>query len=107
MCTYPWLFPYLKGLHLTIDGWRPGCDAKGYRLSDKAKTAYNLIIEEAGDLMPCRRVEEEGNKGRVDGNRAVIEELRQDAAPKIVRAVAPLKSDVHVLKTLLEGDVPA
>ena len=22
--TYPWLNPYLKGLHLTIDGWREG-----------------------------------------------------------------------------------
>jgi hypothetical protein len=21
--TYPWINPYMKGLHLTIDSWRP------------------------------------------------------------------------------------
>jgi len=29
--TYPWMNPYLKGLHLTIDGWRPGRVAGGWR----------------------------------------------------------------------------
>ena len=56
--------------------------------------------------MPCRRIEEEGNKGRVDGGRATMEELLQDVAPETVRAVERLKSDVQALKTLLEGDVP-
>ena len=29
--TYPWMNPYLKGLHLTIDGWREGREAGGWR----------------------------------------------------------------------------
>ena len=31
--TYRWMAPYLKGLHLTIDIWRPGRDAEGWKLS--------------------------------------------------------------------------
>lgn len=30
--TYPWMPPYLKGLHLTIDSWRPGRDKQGFKL---------------------------------------------------------------------------
>jgi hypothetical protein len=29
--TYPALTPYLKGLHLTIDGWHPNQDSEGWR----------------------------------------------------------------------------
>ena len=29
--TYPWMNPYIKGLHLTIDGWRPERVAGGWR----------------------------------------------------------------------------
>ena len=29
--TCPWINPYIKGLHLTIDGWRPGRVAGGWR----------------------------------------------------------------------------
>ena len=25
--TFPWMTPYLKGLHGTLDGWQPGRDA--------------------------------------------------------------------------------
>lgn len=31
--TYPALKPYMMGLHLTIDGWRPDRDEDGWRLS--------------------------------------------------------------------------
>ena len=24
VCTYKWINPYMKGLHNTIDSWRPG-----------------------------------------------------------------------------------
>ena len=92
--TYPWLSPYLKGLHLTINRWRPSRDAKGYRLSGQAKRAYNLIREEVRDPMPCRRVDEEEDSGMSVSDRAAVEELLQDMAPKTVCAVQRLKSDV-------------
>jgi hypothetical protein len=31
--TYPVLTPYLKGLHLTLDSWRPGRDEEGWKIS--------------------------------------------------------------------------
>jgi hypothetical protein len=33
--TYTWLNPYIKGLHLTIDLWRPGREASGFKLKGK------------------------------------------------------------------------
>jgi len=29
--TYPSMVPYLKGIHLTLDGWRPGRDVEGWK----------------------------------------------------------------------------
>ena len=43
--TYPWMNPYLKGLHLTIDGWRRGRNSGGWRFKEPAtfpgKRAHN------------------------------------------------------------------
>ncbi len=33
--TYPALTSYLKGLHLTLDSWRPGRDKDGWKISSK------------------------------------------------------------------------
>jgi len=31
--TYPCITPFLKGMHLTLDSWRPGRDAEGWKVS--------------------------------------------------------------------------
>jgi hypothetical protein len=31
---YPWMPPYLKGMHLTVEAWRPGRDKDGYKLKE-------------------------------------------------------------------------
>ncbi len=31
-CTYPAMMPFIKGFHLTTDGWRDGRDAEGWKL---------------------------------------------------------------------------
>ena len=33
--TYPWLNPYIKGLHLMIDSWRPGREESGFKMRGK------------------------------------------------------------------------
>ena len=33
--TYPIMQPYMMGLHLTIDGWRPGREVDGWRMLEK------------------------------------------------------------------------
>ena len=45
--TYPALVPYMKGLHLTLDGWRPGRDADGWKLM-RAKLQAHIGNEELG-----------------------------------------------------------
>lgn len=30
--TYKWMVPYMKCLHLTIDGWREGRDHEGWKV---------------------------------------------------------------------------
>ena len=36
--TYKWMNPYIKGLHLTIDGWRADRDAQGWKQKKKTGT---------------------------------------------------------------------
>jgi hypothetical protein len=43
--SYPATVPYLKGLHLTIDGWRQGRDEEGWRCMDREARE----VEESGD----------------------------------------------------------
>ena len=50
--TYPCMSPYLKGLHNTIDGWQEDIDEGGWKLSGKARKAW----EHARAVLPCRRV---------------------------------------------------
>jgi hypothetical protein len=33
--TYPWLNPYMKGMHLTIDSWRSGRAEDGFKMTAK------------------------------------------------------------------------
>ncbi len=35
--TYPFITPFLKGIHLTIENWRGGRDAEGWKTSDGAE----------------------------------------------------------------------
>ena len=41
--TYPWMNPYLKGLHLTIDGWREGRAEGGLKPTGAAAMADLLV----------------------------------------------------------------
>ena len=31
--TYPMMVPYIKGMHLTLEGWREGRDLEGWKLA--------------------------------------------------------------------------
>ena len=51
---YPWLYPYIKGLHLTVDSWRPGREASGFKMKGK-ELEKALEIWSASRGLPCRR----------------------------------------------------
>ena len=44
--TYPWLNPYLKGLHLTIDGWREGREEGGWKATGPPSMASRRARED-------------------------------------------------------------
>ena len=35
--TYRYMIPYLNGLHMTLDGWRPGRDNEGWNRKSKVR----------------------------------------------------------------------
>ncbi len=53
--TYPWINPYMKGLHLTIDSWRPFRGADGFKL--RGKELENALACGVDDNLPCRRAD--------------------------------------------------
>ena len=77
--TYWWVAPYLKGYHLTLDGWRP------YRSSD----GWKLTGAELRAIME-------------DGDGATWEDLD---APPLVAAVPRFEFDLEALVELTEPEV--
>ena len=58
--TYPWINPYMKGLHLTIDSWRPHRGPDGFKL--RGKELENALALGLDGDMPCRRAEDDINE---------------------------------------------
>jgi hypothetical protein len=80
--TYPSMVPYLKGFHLTLDGWRGGRDDDGWKY-----------------------VGREAREAQDQGETNVIADV--PAAPKQVKAKARLiHTDLPALERLLALDTP-
>jgi hypothetical protein len=80
--TYPTMVPYLKGFHLTLDGWRKGRDAEGWKYLD-------------------REIREQIEKGEHDDTTEPPE------APKQVKAKPRLeRCDLPALTRLFSSDHP-
>jgi hypothetical protein len=70
--TYPAMIPYLKGFHLTIEMWRCGSNAEGWKMRDDASVGSNtsldsLDVTKAGghgrDFLSLGQVEDEDVAG--------------------------------------------
>jgi hypothetical protein len=72
--TYPSLVPYLKGIHLTLDSWRPWRDSDGWKAHDLV--AAHLGVENPSAL--------------------------HASPPKMVHAVPRLLADLEGLQTLFQ-----
>jgi hypothetical protein len=84
--TYPAMVPYLKGFHLTIEMWRGGRDAKGWKLP------------KAGGEETEEELEDE-NTAQVYSKLGLDREATGLHAPKdgLTYAVPRLKGDVEAL----------
>ena len=112
--TFDWLNPYLKGLHLTIDGWRPDRDAEGYRIRPKASSLTTREKEEEDDDPPLRFNEaaiREAEKDMERGNSVDWKVFKaagssSDVPPATVKAVPRLAGDVATLAEFVAGEAP-
>ena len=93
--TYRWMTPYLKGVHLTIDGWRHDRDREGWKKPLHAKQT-RLGVWDHEFWME----EEERGKGR-------LEEETEKEAPELVVAVPRLWADIKALLRLTDTPHPA
>ncbi|MFN9957029.1 MAG: hypothetical protein ACK55I_28340, partial [bacterium] len=58
MRTFPIITPYLKGLHLTLDGWRPNRDDDMWKLPEEQWTdpPDSAPTEAPTELLPASRL---------------------------------------------------
>ena len=89
--TYPEMTPYLKGFHLTIDGWRPDRDGEGWK---KRKRRPNPTV-----------FSEEGLKAQGEYESELIEADPAEA-PKMVDPAPRLAGDLKALIELTSGSEP-
>jgi hypothetical protein len=54
--TYPAITPYLKGLHLTIDSWRPGRTAEGWKIPGYNDTEAQGCSAPPDEVLPVTRL---------------------------------------------------
>jgi len=89
--TYSQLVPYLKGIHATMEAWRPDRDEDGWKIHD---FAFDFDQEEG---------EEERKRVPPAGTRRG---LTHKDGPKKVRAVPRLNGDLEALLAMTESETP-
>jgi hypothetical protein len=87
--TYPSICPYLKGIHQTLDSWRPWRREDGWRMSEKEKIKEHL----------AENVDEP--EWRINFN-----DDSDRKAPARVKAAQRLAWDLEALVALFEGENP-
>ena len=91
--TYKWMVPYMKGLHLTIDGWREGRDRQGWKVKKPAGSSvvWEWESEKWIDVTPEQLTAIEGS---------------DNLAPDLVVPVERFRSDVNALMELTDRETP-
>ena len=87
--TYPWMNPYLKGLHLSIDGWRDDRNIGGWRFKEPS-------------IFSGRRAHDED----WEGVGARIAPLPEEGEPEWVTPKAKLGRDLRCLMELTSTETP-
>ena len=109
--TYPSMVPYLKGFHLTIEMWRGGRDAEGWKLRERDldTVASEQSFDTVGgqeDLGPGRNEDEDmaGINHRIDVKRGKVGV--HAPADGLTTPVPRFKDDVAALLRLTDFDLP-
>ena len=75
--TFPTITPYLKGIHLTVDGWRPNRVDEGWKLSNKSWVTLLQHLEET-DPEQAAHYRETLAKGKAPNDVSPVPRLRDD-----------------------------
>ena len=105
--VYPAMKPYLKGMHGTLDSWRPTVDADGWNVrwnkpSRKRKRTEDGFARGAEEVeldydLPCGTFNE-------DGDFEAYSQL--ESAPKEVKFIPRMRSDLDALMELTQTETP-
>ncbi len=103
--TYPWINPYIKGLHLTIDSWRLFRGADGFKLRGK-ELESPLVWGMEGD-MPCQRSDNKPGEGQTQETSLMAQQGSGDKEPPLeVKPVPRFIQDQAYLTQLTKADTP-
>jgi hypothetical protein len=93
--TYNWMRSYLKGIFLTLNSWHPHRDAEGWKLpvSEWESTEAEYLKWKS-------------EKTKEDDSWEDLETEETSEAPKVVRPIPRLLSDVEALTVLTESVKP-
>jgi hypothetical protein len=98
--TYPWLNPYMKGMHLTIDSWQARRAEDGFKMTAKELLAFESS-KWANVGLPCRRADEEE-----DGGTPTPRAPEEECAPPTVEPVPRYLRDLECLVKLTDTSEP-
>ena len=98
--AYPWLNPYMKEMHLTIDSWRAGRAEDGFKMTAKELQVFE-DSKWANAGLPCRRVDEEE-----DGGAPTTRALGEECALAMVEPVPCYLRDLECLAQLTDTKEP-
>ncbi len=102
--TYPWINPYMKGLHLTIDSWRPFRGVDGFKLRGRELEA--ALAWGPNTNLPCRRAEDE-DEGLSEGGTGIINvPALEEEPPMEVTPVPRFLDDLDYLQRLTKPEAP-
>ena len=101
---YKWLNPYIKGLHLTIDSWRPGRADNGFKLNERELKQAMAFWESNKELDfgLCGRRSEEEDHASATGDR----KQPDDGPPEAVQPVDRFRRDMTCLMDLTSPVTP-
>ena len=91
---YPWIKPFLKGIHHALEIWRGKRDTDGWKLSPKEVKSMDNMSE----VILYGSRDDQGFDQRICLP-------APDDPPEMVIAVPMIKHDVFALKTLMSSEV--
>ena len=104
--VYPAMKPYLKGIHGTLDSWRPTVDSEGWNVRWNKSGRKRKRSDSPGPSVDDEDVNYELPCGFYDDNGDFEPFLQLETAPKEVSFIPRMRSDLDALLALTSTPTP-